>query len=198
MIQQLNQFSVNDTYNPVAYVVDNFYENPHEVRDFALNLNYFEDVNYFKGNRSEDRYIIPGTLEKFQDILGAKIYGWEDQGMCGRFQYCTAEEQKVYHCDEQNWAGVVYLTPNAPYESGTSFWAGKHEVRSGRDDRINDGVFDGGFYDKTKFKLVDTIGNVFNRLVIWDGRLIHSATEYFGTDITNSRLFHLFFFDCHK
>ena len=52
-----------------------------------------------------------------------------------------------------------------------------------------------GFYDKTKFELVDTAGNVFNRLVLFDAKCIHSANEYFGTNLTNSRLFHLFFFD---
>lgn len=52
-----------------------------------------------------------------------------------------------------------------------------------------------GFYDRSKFELVDTAGNVFNRLVLFDAKCIHSANEYFGTNITNSRLFHLFFFD---
>jgi hypothetical protein len=43
--------------------------------------------------------------------------------------------------------------------------------------------------------LVDTVGNIFNRLVIFDGGLIHSASDYFGWDIASSRLFHMFFFN---
>ena len=32
----------------------------------------------------------------------------------------------VYHCDEQSYAAAIYLTPYAPYWTGTSFWAYKH------------------------------------------------------------------------
>lgn len=39
------------------------------------------------------------------------------------------------------------------------------------------------------------MGNVYNRLAMWDARLVHAATDYFGTDINNSRLFQMFFFD---
>jgi len=39
------------------------------------------------------------------------------------------------------------------------------------------------------------IGNVYNRLVIFDGKNIHSGSEYFGTGLEDSRLIHLFFFD---
>ena len=38
-------------------------------------------------------------------------------------------------------------------------------------------------------------GNVFNRLVIFDARLIHSAGDYFGHNIETGRLFQMFFFD---
>jgi hypothetical protein len=194
-VNNLYQFQINSNPKHRVYVVDDFYQNPFAIRQFALSLEYFSDLSYFKGNRTVENYTIPGTQEKIEQLLNIKISNWVKHGMNGKFQYCTAEEQLVYHCDSQSWAGAVYLTPDAPYESGTSFWAGKNGVRDGRDDRINEGVFDGGFYDKSKFKRVDTIGNVFNRLVIWDGRLIHSASEYFGTKLEDSRLFHLFFFD---
>lgn len=41
----------------------------------------------------------------------------------------------------------------------------------------------------------DSIGNVYNRLVIFNAQYIHGVTEYFGEDINNSRLFQLFFFN---
>ena len=49
--------------------------------------------------------------------------------------------------------------------------------------------------DKTQWEAVDNIGNVYNRLVIFDAHYIHAVTEYFGEDINNSRLFQLFFFN---
>ena len=53
----------------------------------------------------------------------------------------------------------------------------------------------GGYYDSTKFDLVDSIGNVFNRLFIFDAQSIHDASQYFGQTMTDSRLFQIFYFD---
>jgi hypothetical protein len=58
--------------------------------------------------------------------MNKKITGWTDTyTMCGRFQYCTCEDPLVYHADHQRWAATVYLTPDAPYECGTSLLAHK-------------------------------------------------------------------------
>ena len=51
------------------------------------------------------------------------------------------------------------------------------------------------FVDPTPYERVDTVGNVFNRLVLFDGGLIHSGNDYFGWDIPSSRLFQIFFFE---
>ena len=51
------------------------------------------------------------------------------------------------------------------------------------------------FVDPYPYEMVDTAGNVFNRLVIFDARLIHSAGDYFGHNIETGRLFQMFFFD---
>jgi hypothetical protein len=133
--------------------------------------------------------------QKIEEIIGFKITVWDEHGMNGVFQYCTPEDALVYHWDNQTWAGMVYLTPDAPYQSGTSLFAHKQTRARCATDPGAESVFTGGFYDKSKFELVDTAGNVFNRLVIFDARCIHAANEYFGQTIQDSRLFHLFFFD---
>ncbi len=45
------------------------------------------------------------------------------------------------------------------------------------------------------FEPVDVLGNVYNRLVIFDASAIHSASQYFGTIKENARLWQMFFFD---
>jgi hypothetical protein len=45
---------------------------------------------------------------------------------------------------------------------------------------------------------VDEVGNVFNRLVIWDAQLIHAAPVYFGHNIDTARLTQVFFFNTGK
>jgi glycosyltransferase involved in cell wall biosynthesis len=192
----INSFSINVSTKSRLWIVDDFYENPYDVREFALQQEFEENLDYYKGSRSRNQYVIPGTKEAFEKIIGRKIVNWtETHGMCGRFQYCTAEDSLVYHCDGQTLAGMVYLTPDAPFSCGTSLFAHKRTRLRNENDFGNENPFEGGFYDRTKFELVDTAGNVFNRLVIFDAKCIHSANEYFGTDLTNSRLFHLFFFD---
>ena len=195
--KSINSFSINVSTKPRLWIVDDFYENPYDVREFALQQEFEENLDYYKGSRSRNQYIIPGTKEAFEKIIGRKITNWtETHGMCGRFQYCTAEDSLVYHCDGQTLAGMVYLTPDAPFSCGTSLFAHKRTGLRNENDFGDVNVFgETGYYDRTKFELVDTAGNVFNRLVIFDAKCIHSANEYFGTDITNSRLFHLFFFD---
>lgn len=183
---------------PSIIVVDDFYSNPLEVRNIALSQNYSPDLRYHKGQRTTTKFIAPGTKQVFESLIGRRITAWVEYEYNGVFQYCTAEDPLVYHSDMQRYAAAVYLTPDAPVETGTSFYRSKvlPGVRSTKttDDKYSE-VFKGGFYDKTNFELVDTVGNIFNRLVIWDAQLIHSASQYFGTNKENSRLFHLFFFD---
>ena len=177
-----------------TWVVDNFYADPMAVRNFALKQEFVEEKDYYKGCRTKHQYFLPGTKEAFEKIMGIQIREWESHGMCGKFQYCTAQDSLVYHHDGQTWAAMIYLTPDAPYDCGTSLFASKNGARKSSDANIGT-AFDGGFYDSTKFDLIDSIGNVFNRLFIFDAQNIHAASKYFGQTIEDSRLFHIFFFD---
>lgn len=177
------------------FVVDNFYTDPYAVREFALQQEFIEDLRYYKGKRTQQKHIVPGTKKAFESIIGEKITVWDEYGMNGIFQTCNAEDPLVYHTDLQQWAGMIYLTPNAPFECGTSLYAHKETKARHATDPGIDSAFDGGFYDSTKFELVDVVGNVFNRLVIFNGKCIHAASKYFGKTLEDSRLFHMFFFD---
>ena len=187
--------TINRNSQKTVWVVDNFYSDPYAVREFALKQEFAEDLNYFKGSRSLQQYFVPGTKEAFERIMGIKIREWESHGMCGRFQYCTSQDDLVYHNDGQTWAAMLYLTPDAPYCTGTSLYASKNGARRTGDANFDDTIYAGGFYDETKFDLVDSIGNVFNRLFIFDAQNIHAASKYFGQTKEDSRLFHIFFFD---
>lgn len=201
-----NKFSINKKKESRFFVVDNFYEDPVAVREFALSQIYFPGEGAV-GYRTRKQFIFEGVKERFEEIIGLKIlehtdkgHGWLDGGVNGRFQSCAAGTPLVYHCDDQQWAGMVYLTPDAPPSCGTSFFRHKNsKIHHNSQVDWNDPskiVFNQKtFLDRTPYELVDSIGNVFNRLVIFDGGLIHSASEYFGWDIPSSRLFHMFFFN---
>lgn len=185
-------------------VVDNFYKDPDAIREYAMNNLTFSPSGYHKGERSQERFILNGTKERFEQIIGRKVTNWEHPEYAnGRFQFCVDGDPIVYHVDNQTFAAVVFLSPNAPLEAGTATYKSKITGATrfeefdtpefvttfkGYGDEIS-------FYDGSSFEVVDRVGNVYNRLVIWDAKTIHAATKYYGSNIQNSRFFQLFFFD---
>lgn len=187
-------------------VVDNFYADPNFVREWATNEIKFSPSNYHKGERATERFSIFGTKEKLEQIIGKPIYNWNhDNYANGIFQFCTADQPIVYHVDNQTYAGIVFLTPDAPPSTGTAFYRSKVTGDYRFDDEKRQTIsyvraFKGksaemNFYDGTNFEKIDEVGNVYNRLVLFDAKNIHAATQYFGDAIDNSRFFHMFFFD---
>ena len=196
---KINTSIYSDTLTPTFIVVDNFYKDPDGIRKFALEQKFDDNPKYHKGKRClNPAFRFPGLKERFEGILGCKIKNWDAYGTNGCFQYCVAGEQAVYHCDQQQYAGVLFLTPDAPPSAGTQFYRSRHTKKM----KVAGGeyfkVFKNGHYDGTEFDLVDVVGNVYNRVVLFDARLIHAATQYFGNEMNNGRLFQLFFFDLDK
>jgi hypothetical protein len=193
-----------DSYAEVV-VVDNFYEDPDAIRQFAINNLKFNPSGYHKGCRSE-RFILDGTKERFEKILTRNVTNWHHPGYAnGVFQYCISGDPIVYHADQQTFAGIAFLTPNAPLNSGTStFKSNKTGLLKFSKDQIGGAEFNAtftdnfgnlNFYDNSNLQLVDRVANIYNRLVLFEARSIHAAESYFGDNINNGRLFHIFFFD---
>ena len=198
-----NEFKTNPTPNNRVWTVDNFYENPDEVRNYALNQNYWDDGHGGVGWRTRKQFIFDGVKEKIESVMGAKITNWADvYSICGVFQAGFGGKDgippQVYHCDSQQWAAMVFLTPDAPFETGTKIVANKKSkiYHSSQSDNVLD-YFpqQETFCDGTLYEDVDVMGNVYNRMVIFDGRAIHSSCGYFGHSIATGRLWQMFFFD---
>ena len=187
-------FIINANIDKKLFIVNNFYSDPNAVREYALGLDYIADLRYYKGLRSVGTHLFPKLKESFEEIMGTQIYDWE-KGPNGCFQITNAEDLQVYHFDHQKWAGMIYLTPNAPIESGTRLMRNRFNQTGHLSDPGINEAFNGGFLDSTKFEIVDCAGNIYNRLVIMDAQSIHSAGPYFGQSQWNSRLVHLFFFN---
>jgi hypothetical protein len=189
------EIGINSGKVPSYIVVDNFYKNPDDVRNFALTQEYNYHKDYHKGKRTDTPFRFNGLKERFEQIVGTKIKNWEHYGTNGVFQICVAGDEIVYHTDFQQYAGVLFLTPNAPPETGTAIYRSKHTLKTKVDKTEEKLVFKNGYLDSTEFDVVDVVGNIYNRLVLFDAKQIHSATTYFGTNLENGRLFQLFFFD---
>ena len=193
-------FNLSVNSKSTSWIVDNFYENPDAVREFALKQDYVEGGfgRGFIGRRTEKQFLFPGLKERFEEIMGKTITKWEEHGMNGRFQIAWSGEPLVYHCDSQKWGGMLYLTPDAPYQCGTTLYAHKKTRARTYYDKGWDAAWvdvPGDCHlDGTPFEPVDVLGNVYNRLVIFDASAIHSASQYFGTVKENARMWQMFFF----
>jgi glycosyltransferase involved in cell wall biosynthesis len=180
---------------PRMFIVDNYYANPDEVRNYALTqVEYEQDLRWYKGFRSKTVYRPEGMKESFERIMGERIIDFES-GYNGVFQIMVSSDPQVYHYDTQRWAAMIYLSPNAPIESGTRLHKSRRNATRHRDEPMADDAFRGDFYDSTIFDVADSAANIYNRLVIMDAGCFHSAGPYFGNTLETGRLTHLFFFD---
>ena len=175
--------------------IDDFYQDPDDVRRVALNAEYSTTGN-FPGTRTE-----PMMTESIEQIITDALnlnteYDFTIQ-YCGSFQYTTASDRSWIHADTTTeWAGVLYLTPNAPPSAGTGFFKFKEGgyTRYTGDKEI-DTYMDSHSQDLTKWEKVTEVANVYNRLILYDATQFHMSLDYFGSDINNGRLFQTFFFN---
>tara|TARA_Y100000356_G_C11212106_1_gene264020 strand:- start:216 stop:968 length:753 start_codon:yes stop_codon:yes gene_type:complete len=182
-------------------VIDNFYNNPDAVREYAMTRDFVErGYHGAVGHRTLTPKHFKGVKEKFESILGKKMAkgkelgGWE-YSTNGVFQHCMAEDPFVIHADDQKWAAMIYLTPDAPVECGTTLYRHKKTGQDRVEKKSDWNVFKNNYYDPTPFEVVDVIGNKYNRMILFDARHIHAASQYFGDSIENDRLFQLYFFN---
>jgi len=204
-----NIFSLSVKQKPTSWTVDNFLQDPDAVREFALQQQFHEGGwgRGHIGRRTNEQFLFPGLKERFEEIMGKRITKWEEHTENGKFQNCVAGEPLVYHCDSQQWGGLLYLSPEAPYSCGTTLYAHKESRARTYNDpgyyndwcvdpELGEEIYYGGIHcDGTKFEPVDVIGNVYNRLILFDASCIHSASEYFGYNLKTGRLWQMFFFD---
>jgi hypothetical protein len=195
-------------------VIDNFYTNAKETRDYILSQEFKVRGNY-PGQRTTSRATqhLKEMIEGYIQHFAGKIIDWpmpsssdndgrnNNDTYNGAFQYTTSRDRTWIHNDGwNNWAGVLYLTPNAPVNSGTGIFRFKDGTRTvdEAEARGNKKIIDENSQDYNKWELVDKVGNVFNRLVLFNSKQYHASLDYFGTNKENGRLFQVFFFSTER
>ncbi|MGC1644866.1 MAG: hypothetical protein WA741_03485, partial [Candidatus Sulfotelmatobacter sp.] len=81
------------------------------------------------------------------------------------------------------WAGVLYLNPVAPIEGGLHLWRNINREKQ----------FD-WMTPPQNWQLVDSFGNLFNRLILVRGDLPHSGAGGWGSRLEEGRMYQTFFF----
>jgi len=192
-------------------IVNNFYNNAMETRKYILSQEFKVKGNYpGQRTRSFANAHLKEVIQKYVLPFGGQITQFpmpddnnkNDENIYnGSFQYTTSRDRSWVHVDGfNNWAGVVYMTPDAPVSAGTGFYSYKDGTTCETDLSIMDNKGEIGTFsqDMTKWTQVDKVGNVFNRLILFNSKNYHMSLDYFGDSKENGRLFQVFFFSTER
>jgi hypothetical protein len=219
-------------------IVENFYENPDIVRQYALselkNNNYLPYGNpTWKATKTKKWHECPfkssdNLIQRLNDITGEEVdldnwrmdypdHGTEEDGRSSQnspqWDKKTLKSAKwncAFHIKPKigqtlgngvhnhvtdvwnsvgadGWVGLVYLNPKAPNESGLFCW-----------ENINKNNNYEWMSPAENWKLIDSYGAVFNRLILCRGEKPHSGADGFSNEDGTGRLYQTFFFVTKK
>jgi hypothetical protein len=191
-------------------VVDNFFKDPNEIRKIALSADYGIKSNN-PGFRSDQLQLLNPNL---YSLIAKKIFSLFlnlekdviEYHIDMSFQYTTKDfDYGWVHFDSSAYcAGVIYLTPNPPENTGTIIYdqinslKNYSELQTIKEDFYKNRIKHQD-YDKAReknnanFKKNIVIENIYNRALIYPSNYAHSENCFFGETKENARLTLVFF-----
>lgn len=182
--------------------VDDFFNDPDAVRDFALHQDYTETSNTYPGSRTIDLSILnPALFDQFCRKLTTLINSdseFIDFKISVKFQKIGRVSSNpalnvgwIHRDDENILAGIVYLNPKPNIKSGTSLYV----LKDGEPEFVQEyNEIKKSFYgntllneqhavqalEKHNSRFIETarFNNVYNRLVCYDASVFHKANSY--------------------
>ena len=185
-------------HDKLVTIVDNFYENPEEIRQIALRQSFLEppcpsgtsQVGPIARRIPCSENIQQSAINKLELIIGRKI---GNANIEFRYTLESTVKRVICHADGTQMAGICYLTRPEYCQGGTSFF--RHVgTQSIQIDRENEAIYN--WADSDEWEKIYSADMAFNRLVIYPGELFHAiTTPFFGDSIENGRLTQNFFID---
>ena len=202
-------------------IINNFLPYPKQVRVWALQQEFLNAKEFTKkynkhtdwpGARTEHVFDLDNdygntVLTAISNII-TQMTGKQGINIKSYFQLtCENDGDSWVHQDTDiDYAGLLYLNPNAEPNSGTTLY------KCNNVDKWTSFMSNQEGYVKLKtinskenvelynelFTPVDYIGNVFNRLVIYKGDIYHKSSKYFGKTKEDGRLTQAFFITFDK
>lgn len=180
---------INKQVSRQVFICDNFYNNPDEIRQFILNnLENKQSLTSFVKN-------MPEFQEQFENIMGINLPYFNKYENNGEVALNIAGDSILIGTGNAQYGAVLFLSPDAPVNTGITLYRSKHTGKMTVSESEREKVFKNGNQDTTEFEPVDVIGNVYNRLVIFNNNFIHAISHNFGNNPTNGRLVQTFAFD---
>lgn len=181
--------------------VDNFFEEPEKIRNFALSqiFNYSPEGKY-PGRRTDYLHKInPEFFNFFTKKLFSIFYNFEVETVnwvvSAHFQLIESYEDDRLnrgwiHLDDRSlFAGVVYLNQNPDPSAGTSIYDLKDNEEFEYDQTMKHKFYKGEISDieiyvnsleknNSKFEKTIEFKNKFNRLIAFDGESFHKIDSF--------------------
>lgn len=193
--------------------VDNFFDNPEKIKNFALSLDYEKSTDgIWPGKRTKTlNQISPNYFSLFCEKLFSLFFNLNDSISWKVSTYFQIIEPQQYKNLNQGWvhadrcilSGIIYLNPTISKNCGTSIY--RQKVNFTRE--INSDIkvemfkdFKGENVDLYQEKLYDNnnlfeetinFSNVYNRLIAYNGHLYHAVNQF--SDDSVDRLTQVFF-----
>ena len=178
-------------------IIDDFLDDPDQIRNLVIDSKVpFEKTGEVPhpGKRT-----VPSSDPDYKNMIVAKLHEVLPFKIKMRpnfsfsYQLCLSHDETWVHLDPSDWTGVLYLTPNAPIESGTLLF--KEDVKLVKKLRDYDGPFRAE--GEVRAEVMSVLGNVYNRLVLFRGGEIPHRSNLAGVGdcLENGRLTQVFFFD---
>lgn len=198
------------------WLVDDALPSPMQVRERTLARDDWTDGYPRRPESWPGMRVIPGLLPEELALIEAQVKSatgvkklWVETAPDGTHlnHNCVqvvGEEEcgQRPHTDSRKlcrFAAVLYLNPNVPDDCGTSFYR----------QRLPNGQLGGNTVSGPHANLVEALGarfvppnsfiedvrvpHKFNRLLIYQGNLVHSASAYWGFELAEKRMAAVFF-----
>lgn len=189
-------------------IIDDFFETPDQIRTWALHQKFYKHDGNYQGFRTDLLSLIDPVMQQLMinKILHYSYYHYIE-ALYTSFQLIDKTWGDGWiHNDSTDLtiAGLVYLTPDAPNNSGTIIYddpdpnmtleltegiqkAFETEVNE-LDDVKRKELEVHRIKHNSQFRVSQVIENRYNRCVIFDCRRWHGAGQYFGNTPETSRL----------
>lgn len=199
---------------PVFQIYEDFDPTPDQTREYMLSCRYDQIGNYpgFRAVPSQEwvdhqKILLENVIEDevvlWQDYFTYPLlFHWSHDGHISWIHHdYSALSGDLRKDNIEVWAGIHYMTPDAPIEAGTALYRRKddhadglfHPNRKGGPDADID-MYDSGSENMDEWEMSAWCGNVYNRLVTYRAHLYHRNLCGFGTNKRNGRLTQLFFY----
>lgn len=199
--------------NPDILVVDNFYDDPHAIRQLALASDYY-DYGYsngfkdgsgpFPGKMSKEK-IVPKFLDSTLSKMVNKHLYPRNQSDHGYFRVTTLSDpyNEIIHSDSKisdepdiKYVGIVYLSLDEHSKQITGTTLYRH-IPTNSESCIDSAhqlklINSNAFNDISQWESTFVCKFKFNRLFIYPPHKFHLIGQSFGDTKENGRLIQLF------